>query len=103
MAKIEEKLGSVKFWLSLGIVNHLIGCSVLLLGCVYSDFTCEGESMSSAISIYTFTLFTPQVAIEVILLLALFLINGSFSKLLNYWRLTSSFIVSLALPVWFIW
>ncbi|MCH2190386.1 MAG: hypothetical protein MK188_05625 [Gammaproteobacteria bacterium] len=101
MVKIEERLGSVKFWLTLGIVNHLIVCSVLLLGCAYSGFSCQGEAMSSVISIYTFTVFTPQVAIEVILLLALFLINRSFGKLVEHWRLTACFTVSIVLPIWF--
>lgn len=99
MAKVEQKLGSVKFWLSLGIANHLIGCVVVIFGCIYSDFTCSGDSMSSVISAYTFTLFTPQVAAEVILLLALFLINDSFRRMVKYWRLGLLFLVTIVTPV----
>lgn len=55
--------------------------------------------MTSVISIYTFTLFTPQVALEVIVLLALFLVKGTLRSMIDNWKLFLAFISSFVLPI----
>jgi hypothetical protein len=77
---LENKLNTVRFWLRLGVLNHSIGLAVMVLGCAYSGFTCQGESMKDVLSLYAFTLFTPQLALEVILLLALLLVTDSLHE-----------------------
>ena len=99
MANTEQKLSSPHFWLICGIINHSIASLVVIFGCVYSGFSCTGKTMSSVISSYTFTLFTPQVAFEVIILLALFLLNGSLKSLIKHSSLTLAFIASFILPL----
>jgi hypothetical protein len=78
---LENKLKTVTFWLRLGVFNHSIALVVLVLGCVYSGFSCQGDAMKSVLSLYAFTLFTPQVALEVIILMAVFLVTGSLREL----------------------
>jgi hypothetical protein len=77
---LENKLKSVNFWLRLGVLNHSVALAVIALGCTYSGFTCQGESMKAVLSLYAFTLFTPQLALEVILLLALLLVTDSLHE-----------------------
>ena len=96
---MEKKLGSARFWLIIGIVNHAVACIIVTSGCLYSGFTCAGERFDSVVSVYTFTLFTPQVAIEVIVLLALFLINNALKGLKQNWHLLLLFLVSFAMPI----
>ena len=78
---LENKLKTVNFWLRLGVINHCVALAVIALGCAYSGFTCEGDSMKSVLSLYAFTLFTPQLALEVIILMAVFLVTGSLREL----------------------
>lgn len=97
MSAIENKLKTASFWLKLGVINHGIALAVIALGCAYSGFTCQGESMKSVLSIYAFTIFTPQLAVEVILLLALFLLSNSLYQLKQNKLTLSLFLVTLGL------
>lgn len=99
MADLENKLSTPRFWLLCGLINHAISCLVVIGGCLYSGMSCEGEAMTSVISIYTFTLFTPQVALEVIVLLALFLVKGTLRSMIDNWKLFLAFISSFVLPI----
>lgn len=78
---LENKLKTVGFWLWLGVVNHCVALVVIAFGCAYSGFTCQGEPMKGVLSLYAFTLFTPQLALEVILLMALLLVTSSLREL----------------------
>ena len=78
---IENKLKTIGFWLKVGLVNHCVALTAVALGCAYSGFTCQGEAMKDALSLYAFTVFTPQIALEVILLMALFLVSSSIAEL----------------------
>jgi len=80
MNSIENRLKTRSFWLNLGSINHGIALAVIAFGCAFSDFSCQGEVMSKTLSIYTFTLLTPQLAIEVIVWMALFLVSGQGTK-----------------------
>lgn len=86
MSVSENKLKGLHFWLSLGTVNHLVCIAVILFGCAYSGFICQGDAMKSVLSVYVFTIFTPQLALEVILLLAIFLVFHSMQQLRDTWR-----------------
>ena len=97
MSNIENKLKTTRFWLWLGVANHAIALAVLALGCAYSGFTCQGQQMKTVLSVYTFTLFTPQIALEVILLMALFLVSGSMRGARDNLRPLALFVLSLAL------
>ena len=55
--------------------------------------------MKAVMSIYTFTVFTPQVALEVIIVLAIFMLNGSLRGLLDNWSLSLIFLITLAAPI----
>lgn len=77
----------------------MVALVIVAFGCVYSGLVCSGEAMSGVLSVYTFTLFTPQVALEVILLLAIFLVSKSLRDFADNWALTVVFIVSLAAPI----
>lgn len=103
MSSLENKLKTVGFWLRLGIINHSIALAVIALGCVYSGFRCQGESMKDALSLYAFTLLTPQIALEVILLVALFLTTNSFQDLRINSLPLSLFVVTFAVLVLFIY
>ena len=76
MRTLEHKLKTPSFWFNLGSINHCIALLVVALGCVISGFSCTGDTMNQLLSIYTFTIFTPQVAIEMITVLALILVSG---------------------------
>ena len=80
MSTIENKLKTANFWLTLGVINHSIALVVLFIGCAYSGFSCQGDAMKSVLSIYAFTIFTPQVALELILLVATFLVCNSLDE-----------------------
>ncbi len=51
--------------------------------------------MKSVLSIYAFTIFTPQVALEMILLLAIFLVCNSLQEFRDNKRPLALFILSL--------
>lgn len=97
----ENKFKTVRFWLRLGVVNHCVALAVVAFGCAYSGFSCKGDSMKDVLSLYAFTLFTPQLALEVILLLALFLAVSSMRELRENSRLVTTFLATLALLVIF--
>ena len=97
MSNIESKLKTTRFWLWLGVTNHAIALAVLALGCAYSGFTCHGQQMKTVLSVYTFTLFTPQIALEVILLMALFLVSDSLRDFRDNFRPLALFVLSLTL------
>ena len=99
MTTLENKLKTVTFWLRLGILNHSIALLVLAFGCAYSGFTCQGESMKSVLSVYAFTLFTPQLALEVILFMAIFLVSSSLHELRQNYLSLMLFIGTLSLLV----
>ena len=80
MSTIENKLKTANFWLTLGAINHSITLLVLFIACAYSGFSCQGDAMKSVLSIYAFTIFTPQVAFELILLVAVFLVCNSLDE-----------------------
>lgn len=82
----ENKLKTSALWLQLGSINHLIALFAIAIGCVYSGFTCQGEAMKNVLSTYAFTLFTPQLALEAILLIAIFLVCNSLRELRDNWR-----------------
>ncbi len=103
MSSIEEKLKTSSFWLKLGAINHGIAILVLLLGCAVAEFTCRGEVMSKTLSVYTFTLFTPQVAVEMIILLALLLVSGGANTIKSSANSMLAFLLSLALLVIFLY
>jgi len=97
MSVVDSKLKSPAFWLWVGVINHSIVLVVILLGCVYSSFTCQGDSMKDALSLYAFTLFTPQLALEVILLMAIFLVSNSINQFRENWRVVLLFIITALL------
>ncbi|MFT4636036.1 MAG: putative membrane protein [Arenicella sp.] len=82
---IEQNVKTASFWLRLGVINHCVALAVIAFGCAYSGITgigvCQGEAMKDVLSIYAFTIFTPQLALEVILLIALFLMINSLQQL----------------------
>ncbi len=96
MDPLENKLKTTGFWLSLGAVNHVICITVVLFGCAYSGFSCQGDDMKSVLSIYAFTIFTPQVALEMIVLLATLLTFKSLSEFKKDARPITWFLISLA-------
>ncbi len=57
--------------------------------------------MKDAMSLYAFTLFTPQVAVEVIILMALFLVFGSLQELRDNAKSLSFFCGTLMVLVLF--
>lgn len=99
MSTLEDKLKTTPFWFKIGSINHLIALGVILLGCARSGFECAGDAMSNTLSLYTFTLLTPQVAVEVIILLALFLVSGNKSNQANNWQPAFIFFCTLGLLV----
>lgn len=103
MTTLENKLKTTRFWLRLGAINHSVALIVIAFGCAYSGFTCQGESMKAVLSIYAFTLFTPQLALEVILLLALFLVSSSVPEFRRNFRPLIYFLSTLALLILFIY
>ncbi|MFT5276275.1 MAG: putative membrane protein [Saprospiraceae bacterium] len=100
---LEDKLKTVSFWLRLGILNHLVAVAVIVLGCAYSGFTCQGESMKGVLSIYAFTLFTPQLALEVILLIALLLVSDSLHEFRKNRLPLSLFVATFSLLILFVY
>lgn len=101
MNTLENKLKTVGFWLRLGIINHCVALAAIAMGCVYSGFTCKGEPMKDALSLYAFTLLTPQIALEVILIVALFLTANSFLDLRKNLLPLSLFIGTLSVLILF--
>lgn len=101
MSTLENKLKTKNFWLRLGALNHSIALIVIAAGCAYSGFTCQGEPMKQILSIYTFTVFTPQIALEVIVLIALFLVSSSLVELRKNTLPLIMFLSTLALLVLF--
>lgn len=101
MNTLENKLKTVGFWLRLGIINHCVAIAAIAMGCVYSGFTCKGEPMKDALSLYAFTLLTPQIALEVILIVALFLTANSFLDLRKNLLPLSLFIGTLSVLILF--
>ena len=95
MSTLENKLKTANFWLNLGAINHAICLVVLFIGCSVSSFSCQGDAMKSVLSIYAFTIFTPQVALEMILLLAIFLVCNSLQEFRDNKRPLALFILSL--------
>ncbi len=86
---------AVTLGLWIGTVNHLVTIVAVFFGCIASDFTCQGEEMKDALSIYAFTLLTPQIAVEAILVLGLFLATANISQLTQNRPAFVSFAVSL--------
>ena len=80
MQTLEQKLKSPNFWLTIGTYNHLVALLVIIFGCVVTGFSCSGEPMQQVLSIYTFTIFTPQLALEAILIIAIFLLTNSMDE-----------------------
>ncbi|MFT5573221.1 MAG: putative membrane protein [Cryomorphaceae bacterium] len=103
MTTLEKKLKTVSFWLRLGVINHCVALAIIALGCAYSGFTCQGEQMKDALSLYAFTLFTPQLALEVILLLALFLVSSSLHQMRENWLPIMLFIGTFSLLILFVY
>ncbi|GAA6136513.1 hypothetical protein NBRC116583_02600 [Arenicella sp. 4NH20-0111] len=103
MDTLENRLKTTAFWLKLGVINHLVTFAVIAMGCVYSGFTCRGELMKDALSVYAFTLFTPQLALEVILILALFLVCSSLRDLRENTKHLMWFLGTLVLLVLFMY
>ncbi len=103
MDALENRLKTTAFWLKLGVINHLVTFVVIAMGCVYSGFTCRGELMKDALSVYAFTLFTPQLALEVILILALFLVCNSLRDLRENTKHLMWFLGTLVLLVLFMY
>ena len=99
MNSLEHKLKTTTFWFYLGSANHLIALAVVLIGCALSGFSCQGERMAETLSIYTFTLLTPQIASEVIILIALFLVSGTALNKKNGWAPAMLFAFTLGLAV----
>jgi len=95
MSTSENKSKGLRFWLRLGAFNHIISIAVIAFGCAYSGFTCQGEDMKSVLSMYAFTLFTPQLALEVILLFAIFLVCNSLRELKENGRSSLLFLGTL--------
>ncbi len=102
MSSLENKLKTIKFWLWLGVLNHRLILFVIALGCAYSGFTCQGESMKEVLSIYAFTLFTPQIALEVIVLIALLFVSDTLREFRENGWLIMLFMGTLSLLVLFI-
>ena len=102
MSTLENKLKTIKFWLQLGIINHCIILLVIAFGCIYSSFSCQGETMKDVLSIYAFTLFTPQIALEVIVLIAILFVSNSLAEIRENWLYLSLFLGTLALLVMYI-
>ena len=102
MSTIENKLKTASFWLKLGVINQTVALVVISLGCAYSGLTCQGESMKEVMSLYAFTIFTPQLALEVILLLALFLVGSSMRELRENMTLLMLFVGTFALLMLFV-
>ena len=102
MSTIENQLKTAGFWLKLGLINHTVALAVIALGCAFSGFACQGETMKEVMSLYAFTLFTPQLALEVILLLALFLVGSSLRELRDNLTLLMLFLASLGLLLLFV-
>ncbi|MFT6408497.1 MAG: putative membrane protein [Arenicella sp.] len=100
---LEKKLKTVSFWLRLGVINHCVALAVIAFGCVYSGFTCQGDSMKDVLSIYAFTIFTPQLALQVILLMALFLVSSSLRQLRRNWLSLLLFVVTFSLLMLFVY
>lgn len=90
---------AVTLGLWIGTVNHLVTIAAVFFGCMVSGFTCQGEEMKDALSIYAFTLLTPQIACEAILLLGLFLATANISQLTQNKPAFVSFAVSLLMVV----
>lgn len=103
MATLEEKLKTTNFWLRLGVINHGVAIAVIAFGCVHSGFACSGKSMKEVLSIYAFTLLTPQIALEVILLVAIFLVSHSLRVLRESVLSLSLFIATFTLLILFIY
>jgi hypothetical protein len=100
---LENKLKTVGFWLRLGVINHCVALAVIAFGCAYSGFTCQGDSMKDVLSIYAFTIFTPQLALQVILLMALFLVSSSLRELRRNWLSLLLFVVTFSLLMLFVY
>jgi hypothetical protein len=98
---LENNLKTVGFWLRLGVLNHSIALAVIALGCAYSDFSCQGEPMKDALSLYAFTIFTPQLALEVIIFMAVFLVSSSLQQFRQNWRPLGLFVGTLSLLILF--
>ena len=103
MATLEEKLKTPKFWLKLGVINHCVALAVIAFGCVYSGFTCDGKLMREVLSVYAFTLLTPQIALEAILLVGVFLVSHSFRVLQESLLSLLLFIATFTLLILFIY
>lgn len=101
MSRSESKLKGLRFWLSLGILNHLIVILIVALAWGYSFVSHEEDAMKEALSVYAFTLFTPQLALEVILIMALFLMTGSIKQIKTHRQHWLMFVVSLMPIVFF--
>lgn len=103
MITLEEKLKKASFWLRLLVINHSVTLMAICVGYVYSVFTGESDSMREVLSIYAFTLLTPQIALEVIVLIALFMVTDSLRDLYENLLILTLFIVTSALLVSFVY
>lgn len=103
MAILEEKLKKASFWLKLCAINQSIALAIITLAFVYSIFTGDAESMKVVLSIYAVTLLTPQIAMEVILLIGLFMVSDSFSELRENVPILLLFLITAALLAAFVY
>ena len=67
MENERNRIHSAVFYV--GVINHLIFIAVNLYVCVITDFTCTGDTAGGYMMMYTFTLFFPQFAIGIAVLI----------------------------------
>ncbi len=103
MTTLEDKLKKASFWLKLCVINQSVALTIIALAFVYSVFTGEAESMKAVLSIYAVTILTPQIALEVILLIGLFMVSDSFSELRENVPILLMFLVTAALLIAFVY
>ena len=93
----DNKVVSYGLWI--GAINHLVSIVAVMFGCAMSAFTCQGDAMKNVLSIYAFTLLTPQIAIEAILILGLFLFTSGLRQLAENRSASLAFFSTLTLVV----
>ena len=96
---LEQKVKTLRFWVFLGAVNQCIMLLVLAYGCVASGMACQGSAMSDTLTLYIFTLFTPQLALTAIVLMACLLATNSWRDVVETGLSGFVFVISLVLLV----
>ena len=61
-------------WLILGTVNHIIFLAVIFIICAVSRFECSGNESGAVMVAYTFSIFIPQLLLEVLVFAMLIII-----------------------------